>query len=256
MKYLFLILISLQFNCLKETIREFKPVVSLKNKNLKIGTVGFYPYMVTASTITGRRRSTTVGLNYDKSLKDEFKIGKELSSFQKPGINPKIGSDKVTDFVKLYLSSTGKSGIEEILKYIEIKEDSKKETSYKLKNFDVDYIVVGIMNPSFKKLTAKGQGMILSFFPAAMTLGIFPFFQEYSVEPDFYLYDKNLNLVNNFKIMSYYSTTHAIWNSAKDVPKESDERTGGSAGSTNQSKVYIPEIHQASDDFAIFLNKL
>ncbi len=95
MKYLFLILIILQFNCRKAVIREFKPSVNLNNPNLKIGLVGFYPYDIKSSKNYGRRRTATIGINYEKPLKNEFGIGKDLSNYQKPGTSSKIDSEKV-----------------------------------------------------------------------------------------------------------------------------------------------------------------
>ncbi len=69
------------------------------------------------------------------------------------------------------------------------------------------------------------------------------------------MFDKNLDLVTNFKIMSSYYETWSVWNPEKK-PDPNGEITVAVAGSTNESKVYIPEIHQASDDFAIFINKM
>ncbi len=46
--------------------------------------------------------------------------------------------------------------MQEIQKFIETSEDSKKGTIYKFKNFEVDYIVVGVLSPGFQKRTVKG----------------------------------------------------------------------------------------------------
>jgi hypothetical protein len=221
--------------------------------NKKIALLDFYPFQVTQTYKSGRRASTTVGLNYQKSLKSYFPIGKPVDELLLNGYREDISEEKVKLFVTEYLKIARKSGIEEIIKLVDIKKKSETEFTYKLRNSQADYIVIGHLIPEFRKPNIVLVTLFTKLY-SAFTLGTIPSYEGFDINPNFVLYDRNLNRIQEFTINSDYSVIQAWW--ANDDIGESGEKIYGDAGSTHLSKVFIPEIKKANNNIAHFINNL
>ena len=252
-KYIFVIILLL-YNCTKTNIREYNNTSELKNKNLKIGLVGFYPFEVKSDSTVGRKSTTVATVNYSISLKGYFKNGDKLTKFKKSGINQNVSSIKVKQFAESYMSKTGSSGATELEQIIEVVKKPNGDNEFKLKNFDIDYIIVGNMAPIFQKQTGLGAlSQLFTGLYCLATIGIIPMYIIYETQPEFIVYDKNLNELKRFQYNNTYSTTTAIW-----VQKNPDsgEKNYGSAGNTIESKVFTPEISEANDEVTNYINGL
>lgn len=250
LKYLYLFWVFWVMHCKSQVIiRDY--TVSSASTTKSIALVNFFPYYISQSNKVGRRASSTSSLNYNRSMKSYFKSGQPVEKFQVNGIRKDIPESKVKEFVDTYLQITKKSGIDEILKLVEINKISEQEFTYSLKNIDADYIVVGYLLPEFR----QSNLVLITVFSklySALTLGTVPSYENYSINPTFVLYDKNLNRLEQFTMSSNYSVIQAWW--AREDIANSGERIYGHAGNTNLSKVYIPEIEDANTIITSFIN--
>ncbi len=252
MRILVLIISLLNLFCIKHYIREYKINSILKNKDLKIATLGFYPYRITKITRSSRTKETEVGLDFNNSLKKYFKIGKNITDFNSSGYNDKVSSDTIKKFITDNFSHHGSNFYLELNKIIEIPKNNTDPQVFKLKNLDIDYLVVGILTPEFERKTDLGYFThLLTFLPCIFTLGTVPIYAIHRVEPEFIVFDKNLNEITRLKYENSYSTIQANW-----IPSiKTLERPDPSQDIiTNISEVYIPEIQNANDDLTIFFN--
>ncbi|TGM87185.1 hypothetical protein EHQ99_01450 [Leptospira bouyouniensis] len=167
------------------------------------------------------------------------------------GVRDDIPESKVKEFVDTYLQITKKSGIDEILKLVEINKKSEQELTYSLKNIDADYIVVGYLLPEFRQSNLI-LVTVLSKLYSAFTLGTIPSYENYSLNPTFVLYDRILNRLEQFTMNSTYTVIQAWW--ARVDISNSGEKIYGHAGNTNLSKVYIPDIEDANTAITTYIN--
>lgn len=237
-------------NCSTHYIRTPKattmdPAIAEKMKKSKIALVGFYPYRTFISNVSGRTTTFTAVLDFANSTAKFFPFGKPLAEIKEEGLDGTVPERKVQEFLKDYLTTVKKSGIEEIVKMIDFKKIDEKTTKVSLKKRDVDYYVIGIHGPPFAKgadLADTGKSL-LTVFPFMLTLGTVPLWGSRHIESEFWVYDNKLNLVKKFEYKNSYTRLIAWWGNSEE---------GGFTGETDifRPNLYKPDVIDFSQDIA------
>lgn len=240
-------------NCTYHVIREPDKKIgnvplSEKSKSAKIALIGFYPFKSYVSAQRGRTTTYTAVLNYANSTKSLFAHGKKIEDFPASGIDTSVSEEKVKAFIGSYLENVKNSGLNEIAKVIDLKEEGDKKKIF-LKKRDVDFYIIGIHGPPFETASAGGTiTSVLTAFPFILTLGTFPLWRDRIVESTFLIYDKNLNLVKKKEFKNNYDLFIAWWG-------DSDQ---GGLGATAKPeftvKLYQPDVIDFSNEFEIPAN--
>jgi hypothetical protein len=191
-------------SCTRYLINDVETIKEFSRKDIKIGLVGFNAFNAgsfTTSTPDGSRRTkvtttTTAFFDSEIQLKKELGFGEPMENFVQPGLNTDITQENLMQFIKLYLEHTKASGVEELSTFMEIPESRNKINQFKFKNNTFDYLILGNHKPIFREddETKKSNsflmvGAILSFF-------LIPIDRHDKRESTFYIFDKNLNLVD------------------------------------------------------------
>ncbi|EMY15600.1 hypothetical protein LEP1GSC043_4242 [Leptospira weilii str. Ecochallenge] len=74
-----------------------------------------------------------------------------IDELKSNGLKTDLRSDKVQAFALEYLGAVKSSGALEFSKLIEVEKENGGVSVFKLKNYPVDYFVVGVHGPAFAK---------------------------------------------------------------------------------------------------------
>ena len=200
MKRIFLLGILIFYNCNTKFIYKEHPILNQNEKiiNSKIGLVGFYDFRSEAR-VTGKIRRYWSVLDEDKQYFGELEsIGKPITSY--PVIKNSPLPEGASQFTKIYIDKYGKSSKNELEKLFEFKDDLPRN----FKDRNLDFYILANWSPKLA-LHRRNQYFIgipqfLTSVAYVATLGTIPAWQTYSVDSEFFVFDKNLNLVDTFKI--------------------------------------------------------
>lgn len=222
-------------------------------RDKKIALIGFYPFdtKITDSYVSGNMRHTTTMafLNYKTSMKGDLQFGQPIDKIESTGVRDDVSKEKIKAFVTAYLTHVKRSGIEELAQVLEMKGKSEEnaEGSIKLKAHDVDYYVIGIHLPAFAQ--EEGATGVLTFFPFVFTMGTFPMIKNMQSEGRFLVFDKDLNLVEEFNYKGTYRVMMAWWANFQATEGNFFENK------PRPVKTYLPEMKEFTSDFAKFLSE-
>lgn len=152
-------------------------------------------------------------LSLDNSVRQNqfLDYGKGFHQLNSNEVNFNISQEKLKEFLIIYLRHAKRLGLSEVENLISITKD--KEDIIRMKNFDVDYWVIGIYRPNYEMVrgNVKGIKAALSTFVFILSLGIFPFWDEEGVTANFYIFDKELTQLGDIETKSIHDSITAWW---------------------------------------------
>ncbi|TGM01083.1 hypothetical protein EHQ76_10600 [Leptospira barantonii] len=185
-------------------------------KKPKIAYLGFRTYNAKLTSVSGRRSTYTAELNYETRTIPKLENGVFIDQLKNEGVRTDIPSEKVAAFAFEYLNLVKSSGAFEISHLVEVEKKEGAQYVYKLKNYLVDYYVVGVHGPAFVKDAHIGisLGKVFSLLFSMVTFGLFPIYSSETASTEVRVYDKNLKLVNRIEYDNSYTSVWAVWASA------------------------------------------
>lgn len=178
-----------------------------KKQNPKLVLVGFHTYKITKKDRGFRQVETFAELDLQSNTSQFFKNAKYIDSIP----SEKYVSVNQVDakrFVVDYISKTGASGKDEVLKVL--KQSPKNENEFVMKKTDADYYVTAIHMPYYHERDKSPINSITGFF-GIITLGLIPIYEESVAETIFNVYDKNLKYYTSFLYKRNYTIKSALW---------------------------------------------
>jgi hypothetical protein len=145
------------------------------------------------------------GLAYEATLLDtaelqEFLgIGTHVSRLSSVGRKTEVDEATIRTFVASYLRETGPSGAQEVAAMFE-----KADGRLYLRDFNVDYFLVGVHGPPFQvNVGCAGEmlnflSLLLTSVPVVVTGYSIPFMQYRKTQTTILVYDSKLNLVKRY----------------------------------------------------------
>lgn len=199
-------------------VKEF-PVTgqtAVVGKKPKIAYLGFRTYSAKLTSVSGRRSTYTAELNYKNRTIPKLENGVFIDQLKNEGVRTDIPSEKVAAFAFEYLNLVKSSGAFEISQLVEVEKKEGAQFVYKLKNYPVDYYVIGIHGPAFVKDAHIGisLGKVFSVLFSIVSFGLFPIYSSELANTEVRVYDKNLKLVNRLEYDNSYTSVSAVWASA------------------------------------------
>ena len=201
----------------------------------------FYPYIYD-------KRGTLIlaKLDYQNSMKSHFNEGSDIADLPSFGIDETVPKEKITEFARIFLANTKDSGLQELSKLFEIKEEGGI-TSYQLKKRELDYYIVGFHSPVFydKSNLSNQFRFVATTHIFLFSLGTIPFWQSDKTWSTFFIYDNKLNLIgskiyeNEIEIISGWWGNREEGNILERVTKTTNA----------QKKIFVPQVQQFSDEF-------
>ncbi|MCH1913219.1 hypothetical protein L9Z41_07680 [Leptospira noguchii] len=199
---------------------EIAPPRKEMKKNTKIGFVGFLSYRSVHDGDNGRY---PVVLDSSARLRFHEDVGMSTSDMKFNGFRKDISKAKIENLVNWYMGGftqddTKESAKKELENIIQFPTSESQEM--KLKDFSLDYYVVGKLEPGFEFSKNLGWAFISGFnyIVTTLTLGIIPSWFEIENNLKIAIYNKNLDKISELNIDASYSTYHAVW--ATPYPKE------------------------------------
>lgn len=185
-------------------------------KKSKIAYLGFRTYNSKLTSVVGRRSTYTAELNYTKRTIPKLENGVFIDQLKNEGVRNDIPSEKVLAFVLEYLNLVKSSGALEISHLVEVEKKEGAPSVYKLKNYPVDYYVVGVHGPAFVQDAHAGItiGKVFSVLYSVISFGLFPIYSSELANTEVRVYDKNLKLLNRLAYDNSYTSISAVWASA------------------------------------------
>ena len=136
-------------------------------------------------------------------FKENLGLGsRPLSEYPSNGLEENISNEKIISFIQSYLDKTRMGGQTDILEMFEVKNTRK------LKQRELDYYVVGVLQPATERANILS---ILNYFLSFGTLFIVPYFVNDGVDSIFFVYDNKLNLLKKFEYNSEFLTMSSSW---------------------------------------------
>lgn len=221
------------------------------NKKYRIALVGFYPYeKKVIDTYRDREISFSkyrVTLDYAHSLKSEMKIGVPIDDIPETGIAREVPLDRIKSFIDVYMSQVKESGIDEMTKLF-----AGQQGALRLKNRGVDYYLVGIHQPFYNRLSPRKKHLSnFTHFLHAITFGTIPVEHYYEKNSIFYLYDRDLNRVKEFKYTGEYVLKSAWW--MRSDPEGTKFKTSWQS-EMPPAMIWAPDAHRLTGDLAQFFS--
>ncbi|EMY70611.1 hypothetical protein LEP1GSC199_1628 [Leptospira vanthielii serovar Holland str. Waz Holland = ATCC 700522] len=157
---------------------------------------------------------SSASLNYNKSMKQLFPAGKDVSSFNSNNINNQISRENCLEFVYQYLDVVKESGKKELIKFIEFEltpDTSKSKCAVKSEN--IDYYILGIPGKSFNSWRNYDESFMgyIKNIASILTLFIYPTHKAEPVNAFFYVYDPKLKLIEKFEYNKQVKITTSWW---------------------------------------------
>ncbi|EKR65859.1 hypothetical protein LEP1GSC036_0547 [Leptospira weilii str. 2006001853] len=181
-------------------------------RKAKIAYIGFRSFN-TESSRSGRVTTYTAKLTYEERTIPRLENGVFIDELKSNGFRTDIPSNKVQAFAMEYLDVVKSSGALELSKLIDVEKENGGVSVFKLKNYPVDYFVVGVHGPAFAKPSGAGDiflTAITGFFSMA-TFGLLPAYMSNQANTEIKIVDKNLNFVNRFAYDNTYTSLRTIW---------------------------------------------
>ncbi|EMJ90512.1 hypothetical protein LEP1GSC193_4076 [Leptospira alstonii serovar Pingchang str. 80-412] len=194
-------------------MKEFPVADNVKNeKKPKIVYMGFRTFESKVTGSSGRSTSYTAELNYGKRTIPKLESGVFIDQLKSNGFRSDVSSDQVKAFIADYLGEVKVSGSKELSYLIEV-EKINGNSVFKLRNFPVNYYVMGIHGPAFAKASNVGIEILygISTLFSIVTLGLIPSYSSEIAKTEVKIYDKNLKLVNKLEYDNSYSFVSAVW---------------------------------------------
>lgn len=214
-KILTVVLVLAMVGCSRHYyVKEFPVSGKAKvEKAPKIVYLGFRTYQSRITGSASRRTTYTAELVYETRTIPKLKNGVFINQLKSSGFRGDIPSDKVQAFAMEYLGAVKSSGALEISTLVDVEKKGGDVKIFKLRNFPVDYYVIGVHGPAFRKNTNFGISVVEVFSSlfSMVTLGLIPVYSSDLAKTEVKIYDKNLKLVNSLEYDNSYSTIDAIW---------------------------------------------
>ncbi|MBP6740597.1 MAG: hypothetical protein KA146_11425 [Leptospiraceae bacterium] len=154
-------------------------------------------------------------LSFDNNVRQNqfLEYGKGFHQLNSNEVNSNISQEKLKEFLIIYLRDTKRLGLSEVENLLSIPKEKEDTDTIRMKNFNVDYWVIGIYRPNYDIVrgNVKGVKAALSAFAFILSLGIFPFWDEEGVTAKFYIFDKDLNQIGEIENKSIHDSITAWW---------------------------------------------
>ncbi len=190
----------------------------------------------------GSRMRIITELDTDKPIERFIEFGKRLRDLEITRVDEKIPEENIKKMVKNFEANVGESGLREV----EFLFDFSDPQKLKIKNFSVDYWIVGYHGEPRPEVREDWK-TYLTIFPSIFTLFTFPTFNETDIESNFLVYDKQFNLVKSF---NYKNNVVVMISWLTGIP--SGFKTWNKSGNIYDT-AYEPDLKEFSRDFAQFI---
>ncbi|MBW0433748.1 hypothetical protein HGB47_08980 [Leptospira yasudae] len=215
--FILIAVVGFVFNCNRHFfLKEFPVSGDVKiEKKPKIAYVGFRTFDARMTGSSGRRTTYTAELTYAERTIPKLEKAVFIDELKSNGTRKDLSSDLVKAFAMSYLQEVKISGLKEISYLVEM-EKQGETVIYKLKDYPVDYYVIGIHGPAFTEASNIGVGFLHLFSTlfSMVTIGLIPSYSSEEANTEVRVYDRNLQLINNLKYDNSYSSISSIWISA------------------------------------------
>ena len=156
-------------------------------------------------------------LDNNENLIQFLDFGKRPNQLKLVNKNTSVSQERLREFLTIYLENTKNLGLAEVDNLLVIPD--KKEQPIQMKNFDVDYWVIGIFQKKYYENTNEKAN--ITFIPSLLTYGTIPYWDEKEVRSTFIVFDKQLNQIQKFETTSTHEYIAAWWISTLENPYSS-----------------------------------
>jgi hypothetical protein len=125
------------------------------------------------------------------------------------GINNSVSKENLKEFLSTYLRSVKELGLEEMEGLLAFSDS--KEKKIQMKNFDVDYWVIGHPNSYFDDDAGEGLKFVFTIFPSILTLGTIPLWSDEGISSNYFVFDKNLIQIATIQTENLHESVTAWW---------------------------------------------
>jgi hypothetical protein len=175
------------------------PRESFRIREKKIALIGFKPF-------SKKGKENFPPLYDTKVLIESFKYGKHYTEFEVKGIQKTVNSEKIEKFIKDYITLVGPRNAGKELESLFVVNENG---SLSLKNRETDYYLVGYHGPIERKSNQFIEKIAFSAL-WLFTYTLFPYIEQIDAEYKFFLYDKDLNLLDIYQGTSL-TITYSNW---------------------------------------------